>query len=247
METPPQASRRRSRLGCATAVASLARHVICSERQKGSGLYFKCSAGDDFNANACNSDAPQCHASCGKAEHEPRHCSRRLNFPPRRAGKACRANRPARRSATVTNKATLALARKDQHDCGLSRDLLAMTSHNSGEAQGRLVSPRSASGGLRRGRFAPLRSAPMPHRELCDVMPSPEAGGRSRARPQNIPRCGRVTKALTAASCRPAFRSSLQAATMPAVPQCMPLHVPVQWLLTSSGEGAQPSRQPLRA
>lgn len=30
METPPQASRRRSRLGCATAVASLDRHVICS-------------------------------------------------------------------------------------------------------------------------------------------------------------------------------------------------------------------------
>jgi len=30
METPPQASRRRSRLGCATAVASVARHVICS-------------------------------------------------------------------------------------------------------------------------------------------------------------------------------------------------------------------------
>lgn len=51
-----------------------------------------------------------------------------------------------------------------------------MTSHNSGEAQGRLISPLSASGGLRRGRSAPLRSAPIPHRELCDVMPSPEAG-----------------------------------------------------------------------
>jgi hypothetical protein len=30
METPPQASRRRSRPGCSTAVASLARHVICA-------------------------------------------------------------------------------------------------------------------------------------------------------------------------------------------------------------------------
>ncbi len=30
IETPPQASRRRSRLGCSTAVASLARHVICA-------------------------------------------------------------------------------------------------------------------------------------------------------------------------------------------------------------------------
>ena len=30
IETPPQASRRRSRLGCSTAVASLARHGICS-------------------------------------------------------------------------------------------------------------------------------------------------------------------------------------------------------------------------
>jgi len=45
-------------------------------------------------------------------------------------------------------------------------------------------------------------------------MPSPEAGGRSRARPQNMPRSGLVTKALTAASCRLAFRPSLQAATM---------------------------------
>lgn len=197
--------------------------------------------------NGANSDAPQCHASCGKAGHEPRHRSLRLNFPPRRAGKVPLANRPARRSATVTNKATLALARKEPHDCGLSRDLLAMTSHNSGEAQGRLISPHSASGGLRRGRFPALRSGPMHHRELCDVMPSPEAGGRSRARPQNIPRCGLVTKALTAASCRLAFRSSLQAATMPAVPQYQPLHVPVQWLLTSSGDGAQPSRQSLRA
>lgn len=61
-------------------------------------------------------------------------------------------------------------------------------------------------------------------------MPSPEAGGRSRARPQNMPRSGLVTKALTAASCRPAFRPSLQAATMPAVPQCQPLHAPVQWV-----------------
>ena len=32
IETPPQASRRRSRPGCSTAVASLARHVICSPR-----------------------------------------------------------------------------------------------------------------------------------------------------------------------------------------------------------------------
>ena len=32
VETPPQASRRRSRPGCSTAVASLARHVICSPR-----------------------------------------------------------------------------------------------------------------------------------------------------------------------------------------------------------------------
>ena len=30
IETPPQASRRRSRPGCSTAVASLTRHVICS-------------------------------------------------------------------------------------------------------------------------------------------------------------------------------------------------------------------------
>jgi len=30
IETPPQASRRRSRLGSSTAVASLARHVICA-------------------------------------------------------------------------------------------------------------------------------------------------------------------------------------------------------------------------
>jgi hypothetical protein len=66
--------------------------------------------------------------------------------------------------------------------------------------------------------------------ELCDVMPSPAAGGRSRARPQNIPRCGRVRKALTAASCRPAFRPSLQAATMQRSPEYMPLHVTVQWV-----------------
>ena len=123
---------------------------------------------------------------------------------------------------------TLALARKEQHESGLARALLAMTSHNCGGAQGRLISPRSASGGLRRGRFLPLRSSPIPHLELCDVMPSPAAGGRSRARPQNMPRCGLVTKALTAASCRLAFRSSLQAATMPAVPQYQPLHAPVQ-------------------
>ena len=32
METPPQASRRRSRLGSSTAVAGLARHGICSWR-----------------------------------------------------------------------------------------------------------------------------------------------------------------------------------------------------------------------
>ena len=32
METPPQASRRRSRPGCSTAVASLPRHVICAWR-----------------------------------------------------------------------------------------------------------------------------------------------------------------------------------------------------------------------
>jgi len=35
--------------------------------------------------------AAVCHSSCGKAEHEPRHSSRRLNFPPRLAGKAYRA------------------------------------------------------------------------------------------------------------------------------------------------------------
>jgi len=61
-----------------------------------------------------------------------------LNFNARSADNATRANRPAPAAAgaaTVTNKTTLALARKEQHDCGLARDLLAMTSHNSGEAQ----------------------------------------------------------------------------------------------------------------
>ena len=77
--------------------------------------------------------------------------------------------------------------------CAGSRDLLAMTSHNSGEAQVRLISPRSA---VRRPPARAVRSAPIPHLELWDVMPSPAAGGRSRARPQIIPRCGRVTNAL---------------------------------------------------
>ena len=101
---------------------------------------------------------------------------------------------------------------------------LAMTSHNSGEAQGRLISPRSASGGLQRGRFLALRSSPIPHRELCDVMPlAPKRAGRSRARPQNQPRCGWVTKAQTAASWRLAFRSSLPAASMRQSPKYEPL------------------------
>ena len=87
--------------------------------------------------------------------------------------------------------------------CGLlrpagagSRDLLAMTSHNRCTTQRRLILPRSASGGLRQGRFPALRFGAICCIELCDVMPSPEAGGRSRARPQYIPRCGMVTNAL---------------------------------------------------
>ena len=145
-------------------------------------------------------DAPQCHASCEEAEHEPRHRSRRLNLHPRRAVKVPRSNRPARRSATVTNKTTLGFARKEPHDCGLlrpagagSRDLLAMTSHNGCTKQRRLILPLSASGVLRQGRCPALRCGAICCIELCDVMPSPEAGGRSRARPQYIPRCGRFT------------------------------------------------------
>jgi len=193
-------------------------------------------------------DAPQCHASCEEAEHEPRHRSRRLNLHPRRAVKVPRSNRPARRSATDTNKMTLGFARKTNTTAACHATCLAMTSHNSGEAQGRLVSPLSASGGLRRGRFPALRSGPMPHRELCDVMPSPEAGGRSRARPQYIPRCGRVTNALASWRVVLVASSCGRPATMLLAPRkYLPLHVPVQWLLASSGEGAQPSRQPLRA
>ncbi len=143
---------------------------------------------------------------------------------------------------------TLAPARKEPHESGLSRNLLAMTSHNSGEAQGRLISPHSASGGLRRGRSAALRSAPIPHRELCDVMPSPEAGGRSRARPQYIPRCGLVTNALASWRVVLVAGSCGRPATMPRSPRKhQPLHVPVRWLLASSGNGAHPSRQSLRA
>ena len=111
-----------------------------------------------------------------KTEHEPRQHSRRLNFDPRCAGKVPRANRPARRSATVTNKMTLGFARKEQHDCGLSRDLLAMTSHNRCTTQRRLVLPLSASGGLRQGRFPALRSGAICCIELYDVMPSPKRG-----------------------------------------------------------------------
>jgi hypothetical protein len=77
-----------------------------------------------------------------------------------------------------------------------ARDLLAMTSHNGCTIQRRLVLPLSASGVLRQGRFPALRSGAICCIELWDVMPSPEAGGRSRARPQNMPRCGRVTNAL---------------------------------------------------
>jgi len=83
-----------------------------------------------------------------------------------------------------------------------------MTSHNRCTTQRRLILPHSASGGLRQGRFPSLRFGAICCIELCDVMPSPEAGGRSRARPQNIPRCGLVTKALTAASCRLALTRS---------------------------------------
>jgi hypothetical protein len=172
-----------------------------------------------------------------EAGHEPRQHSRRFDFNTRRADNAPCANRPSRTRKRHAN-ITLALARKEPHESGLSRDLLAMTSHNSGEAQGRLISPHSASGGLRRGRdvdsLAPaclalravlrtvcpgrprvpvlpaLRSCPIPHRELCDVVPSPEAAGRSRARPQSIPRCDQVTSAL--ASWRSAFPSEQRVA-----------------------------------
>jgi hypothetical protein len=77
----------------------------------------------------------------------------RITFPPRRAGEVPLANRPARRSATVTNKTTLVFARKEPHDCGyLARALLAMTSHNGCTTQRRLFLPLSASGVLRQGR-----------------------------------------------------------------------------------------------
>jgi hypothetical protein len=53
-----------------------------------------------------------------------------LNFHLRRARKSppCKQTRPA--VGIVTNKTTLAPARGEQHDCGLARALLAMTSHN---------------------------------------------------------------------------------------------------------------------
>jgi len=141
---------------------------------------------------------------------------------------------------------TLGFARKEPHESGLSRDLLAMTSHNSGEAQGRPGSPHSASGGLRRGRFPPLRSGPIPHRELCDVMPSPEAGGRSRARPQYIPRCAvGFTNALASWRVVLVASSCGRPATMLlAARKYQPPHAPVRWLLASSGRGRSQRARP---
>jgi hypothetical protein len=103
---------------------------------------------------------------------------------------------------------TLAPARKEQHECGLSRDLLAMTSHNCGGAQGRLISPRSASGGLRRGRFPALRSGPIPHLELCDVMPSPKRG--------QVPRQAAKHAACAAGSRTPLHRGVSSSSQAPA-------------------------------
>ena len=106
-----------------------------------------------------------------------------------------------------------------------------MTSHNRCTTQRRLILPLSASGGLRQGRFPALRSGAICCIELCDVMPSPEAGGQvpRQAAKYAAPRFGHESP-------RPPHRVGLLSVPPCKPPPCqrspeyMPLHVPVRWL-----------------
>ena len=86
------------------------------------------------------------------------------------------------------------------------------------------ISPRSASGGLRRGRYLPLRSSPIPQRELSDVMPPPKRGQVQR-QPATHP-AGAVGPRTPAARWPPPCGWLTG--------KSEPLHAPVQWRLASS-------------
>jgi len=171
-------------------------------------------------------------------------------------------------------KSTLGFARKEPHDCGLlrpagagSRDLLAMTSHNGCTKQRRLILPLSASGVLRQGRCPALRSGAICCIELCDVMPSPKRGQVPRqAAKYAAVRSGHERPCIVA--CRPRRRllratrhhaagdQKIYAAPCSGAVGCLPrLHVRLvprtrryrAGVHASSGDGAHPSRQTLRA
>jgi len=155
-----------------------------------------------------NSASPCCHVSCGKAEHEPRQHSRRLNFNARRAPKVYRANRPSTCSAVNHENSTLAPARREQHESGLlrfacpegARALLGYDNRITAVGhRSTVISPRSAEaeasgeGGMLT-RSAPAESRP-PGRLWQSAPAVPTARCSLRYRSSPIPHrglCGSV-------------------------------------------------------
>ena len=183
METPPQASRRRSRPGCSTAVASLARHGICAVAARSS------------------------HAPAHAAPVQPLSwvCRR----PPVGSSPCHQSLRSFSLRSCQPQPQTLPLRSRAGWSARLRWGGGAVSAANAG-IKGAPSSPRSkerAEGWL----FGGSTSTVLATRHEPTPAPAP---------------CQAV---------RPVVPPSRTSRHRAASPQSEPLHVPVQWLLTSSG------------